>query len=651
MPPQPDAAPPPLPPELAPLLPTDPVTIGPFRVIGRLGSGGMGAVYGALDAEHRCVAVKVIHAEHARRPEYRELFAREAELVSRIDAECTPRFLGADPNAPEPWLATEFVPGRTLQQHVREFGPLDEAALRAFAAGTAEALAAIHAAGVVHLEVKPGNIMLAPDGPKVLDFGIARAIGGTTDKNVYGTPGWAAPERLDRQPGTPAADMFAWGGLIVFAATGRSPFGTGTSAELLERVRAGDCDLTGVPEELMELVARALSTDPEARPTAVEAFHTVLALDTVAADAIEEPGEDAAAIHRKRLRALLHRVWTGFDAAGHRPELWMALGTAAGGVGVAAGGAAALATQGTAGGGAAAGSGKLVGTASAAGGGASWGAGAGTLTKSATVTAAGTGLSGKAMLTVAAGATAAAVAGGWLVGRAVTDQPLLPFTDPEPSATAALAPSPEEDEKEGQEVRFRNLTLWFPEDWTVHVIEDIEFVGFGPDHEGREIVDDWIAAHPPGNPGCAEVDWTHWEWPAALVECPHIRILGPGGITYGGAVYEPITEEPDAGLFAPSQNPLPCIPGIDAYEADPASFPGQSPLVEELAPVGDRSALYREYLTPCANPDGRDPELLYYTQRSWFLPESQILIVDEYGIEDIDAILADGEFASRSEED
>ena len=215
MPPQPDAAPPPLPPELAPLLPTDPVTIGPFRVIGRLGSGGMGAVYGALDAEHRCVAVKVIHAEHARRPEYRELFAREAELVSRIDAECTPRFLGADPNAPEPWLATEFVPGRTLQQHVREFGPLDEAALRAFDAGTAEALAAIHAAGVVHLEVKPGNIMLAPDGPKVLDFGIARAIGDTTDKNVYGTPGWAAPERLDRQQGTPAADMFAWGGLIV----------------------------------------------------------------------------------------------------------------------------------------------------------------------------------------------------------------------------------------------------------------------------------------------------------------------------------------------------------------------------------------------------------------------------------------------------
>ena len=357
MPPQPDAAPPPLPPELAPLLPTDPVTIGPFRVIGRLGSGGMGAVYGALDAEHRCVAVKVIHAEHARRPEYRELFAREAELVSRIDAECTPRF-------PAPTRTSQSRGWPPSSCRGAPCSSMCANSVRwtrqrsAFAAGTAEALAAIHAAGVVHLDVKPGNIMLAPDGPKVLDFGIARAIGDTTDKNVYGTPGWVAPERLDRQPGTPAADMFAWGGLIVFAATGRSPFGTGTSAELLERVRAGDCDLTGVPEELMELVARALSTDPEARPTAVEAFHTVLALDTVAADAIEEPGEDAAAIHRKRLRALLHRVWTGFDAAGHRPELWMALGTAAGGVGVAAGGAAAFATQGTAGGGAAAGSGK-----------------------------------------------------------------------------------------------------------------------------------------------------------------------------------------------------------------------------------------------------------------------------------------------------
>lgn len=110
--------------------------------------------------------------------------------------------------------------------------------------------------------------------------------------------------------------MFAWGGLIVFAATGRPPFGTGTSAELLDRVRAGDCDLTGVPEGLMELVARALSTDPEARPTAVEAFHAVLALDTTAADAATEPGEDTAATHRERLRALLYRVWTGFDAAG-----------------------------------------------------------------------------------------------------------------------------------------------------------------------------------------------------------------------------------------------------------------------------------------------------------------------------------------------
>src|SRR5690606_22641661 len=116
--------------------------------------------------------------------------AREAALVARIDAECAPRFLGADPDAPSPWLATEFVPGRTLHRHVRESGPLRDAELRAFAAGTAEALAAIHAAGVVHLDVKPGNVMLAPDGPKVLDFGIARAVGEAADQAVYGTPGW-----------------------------------------------------------------------------------------------------------------------------------------------------------------------------------------------------------------------------------------------------------------------------------------------------------------------------------------------------------------------------------------------------------------------------------------------------------------------------
>ena len=613
MPPEPGSAPPPLPPELTPPLPADPAEIGPFRVVGRLGAGGMGVVYGALDDADRCVAVKVIKPDHAGSARYRALFAREAALLARIDAECAPRFLGADPDAPSPWLATEFVPGRTLHRHVRESGPLRDAELRAFAAGTAEALAAIHAAGVVHLDVKPGNIMLSPDGPRVLDFGIARAVEAAAGRDTHGTPGWVSPERLAGDAGGPAADVFAWGGLVVFAATGRPPFGTGSSAELLDRVRTGEYDTDGVPEELRGLVERALSGDPGARPTAQEAFEAVLALGEEAAPAAVAAASGGLA-GRARLRALLDRVWTGFDAAGHRPELWAALGAAAGGTGVAG----------------AAGGGLLAGAAGASGGVAK-SVGAGTLVTGA---AAGAGLGGKAVLTVAAGTTAVAVAaGGWVAGRAATDQPLLPFAEPEPSATAAPGPTPEPP---GQRVRFRNLTLWFPEDWTVRTVEDAGFIGF---EETVLMVDDWVVAYPPGQPACDGTDWGGiWGGPAVGVECVHVRVYGPGGIAYGGPSWLPITDDPQGGMFAPANDPMPCPAGTE-----PRAFasPPENPQLLELAPVGDRRALYREYLVPCT--DGR-PGLVYYEQRTWFLPESQIFVVDEYGLDGLDAVLAGGEF-------
>ncbi|MFC7741487.1 serine/threonine-protein kinase [Nocardiopsis composta] len=200
----PGAEPRPLPTGFSPLEEADPRTIGPFRVVGRIGAGGMGAVYGALDGADRHVAVKVVHPRHADDPAFREQFAREAELLARVDAECAPAFYGADPHAETPWMATEFVPGRTLSGHVRERGVLGGRALLSFAAGTAEALAAIHAAGIVHRDVKPANVILAPGGPKVLDFGIARAADDRTpEEGVYGTPGWVAPERLAGEPETP----------------------------------------------------------------------------------------------------------------------------------------------------------------------------------------------------------------------------------------------------------------------------------------------------------------------------------------------------------------------------------------------------------------------------------------------------------------
>jgi eukaryotic-like serine/threonine-protein kinase len=187
-----------LPSELSPLREGDPEYLGPYRMVGRLGVGGMGAVFGGLDGEGRCLAVKTLHGAEPAEPAMREAFVLEAALLVRVKGECVPRVHAADPEGPVPWLATDFVPGRTLRRHVNEIGALDGAMLVAFAAGAAEALAAIHACGVVHRAIKPGNVILSPHGPKVVDFGIATGTDQAEGPDVtssYGTPGWVAPER------------------------------------------------------------------------------------------------------------------------------------------------------------------------------------------------------------------------------------------------------------------------------------------------------------------------------------------------------------------------------------------------------------------------------------------------------------------------
>ena len=257
-------------PPFSPLRPRDPRSVGDYRTVGRLGAGGMGAVYAAKDASGALVAVKLVHGDLAADPEFRVRFHREADLVRRVVSPCVPRFLASDTGAEQPWLATEYVAGPTLSQHVREHGPLTGPGLRAFAVGIAEALRAIHAAGIVHRDLKPGNVVLAPDGPKVLDFGIARALDETAitrTGGLFGTPGWVAPELLRGGPPTPAADMFAWGGLVAFAATGRSPYGKGSAETVAVRVLDGHPDLDGVPEDLMPLVTAATGSDPGLRPT------------------------------------------------------------------------------------------------------------------------------------------------------------------------------------------------------------------------------------------------------------------------------------------------------------------------------------------------------------------------------------------------
>jgi hypothetical protein len=233
----------------------------------------MGVVYAALDGRDTPAAVKCVHRVYAADTEFRARFAREVDLAGRVRAACVPRFLGADTKADVPWLATEYVPGRTLGRHVRERGPLTGAAAPAFALGVAEALTAIHAQGVVHRDLKPGNVILAPDGPKVLDFGIARAVEETAlthTGGLVGTPGWIAPEQYRGAPATDRSDVFAWAGLVVFAATGRGPFGEGTSDVLATRIISEPPSLEGVPDDLRGLLERALDKDPARRPAARE---------------------------------------------------------------------------------------------------------------------------------------------------------------------------------------------------------------------------------------------------------------------------------------------------------------------------------------------------------------------------------------------
>lgn len=220
------------------------------------------------------MAVKVIHPAQAQEPEFRARFRREAELSSRVTGPYVIPLLAADANAENPWLATEYVDGPTLNQQVLAHGRLTGASLYAFAAATAQALAAVHAAGVVHRDVKPQNVILTTSGPRVLDFGIAHAADGTSVTRTgvtTGTPGWISPEQYRTGATGPEGDMFAWGALVAYAATGRTPFGTGAPDVVAFRVLSGDPDLDGVPGPLREIVRSALAKEPASRPPAADA--------------------------------------------------------------------------------------------------------------------------------------------------------------------------------------------------------------------------------------------------------------------------------------------------------------------------------------------------------------------------------------------
>ncbi|WP_067170896.1 serine/threonine-protein kinase [Microtetraspora niveoalba] len=256
----------------------DPQFIGPYRLIRRLGAGGQGIVYLGTDPSGAAVAVKILRPEIAHDDVTRERFAREVGVARRVASFCTAQFLAADLWSNPPYIVTEFVDGPSLQDEVTRHGPRGGAALHRLAVGTATALTAIHEAGLVHRDFKPGNVLLGQDGPRVIDFGIARALDATATVGgqVIGTPAYMAPEQVVGAPIGPPADVFAWGAVVAFAATGRSPFAADSAHAVLYRVINAEPEIDGVPEPLRSLVRHCLAKDPGARPPMREVLMRLL---------------------------------------------------------------------------------------------------------------------------------------------------------------------------------------------------------------------------------------------------------------------------------------------------------------------------------------------------------------------------------------
>ena len=271
-----------------------PKSLGPYRLQDRLGEGGMGVVHLARDPEGRPVAVKVLQPLGSEGVNARRRLAREVETMRRVRSQYVAEVLDADVTGEFPYIVTRFVAGPTLEEMVRTRGPLSGPGLRRLAHGMAEALTAIHAAGVVHRDLKPGNVMLTDDRPIVIDFGIAQAGDATRLTQtglVMGTPGYLAPEVIEGEPSSPASDVHSWGSTMAFAATGHLPFGGGSYETIFYRIISGRADLTGVPAPLVPLITAALARDPSHRPSASWLSAQAIALDMSA------PGPAPASVY------------------------------------------------------------------------------------------------------------------------------------------------------------------------------------------------------------------------------------------------------------------------------------------------------------------------------------------------------------------
>ncbi|MEV4642217.1 serine/threonine-protein kinase [Actinoplanes sp. NPDC049548] len=301
----------------SPLRSRDPRRLGPYELLGRLGEGGMGTVYLARAESGTLVAVKMIRADLAPDDAFRRRFRSEVNRVRQVPPFCTAEVLDADPDHEQPYLVVEYVDGPSLAQVVEERGPLTAANLHGVAIGVATALTAIHGAGIIHRDLKPRNVLLAPGSPKVIDFGIARPLeatdGHTNTHEMVGTVAYMAPERFgeDTTLLTPAADVFAWGGVVAYAGTGRTPFGADSPPATAARILTRPPDLSGLSGPLRDLVAHALDKDPANRPTARELLDLLVA-------GPQQPAPAAAALaHQPGLRVAAEEAQaaTGYHSA------------------------------------------------------------------------------------------------------------------------------------------------------------------------------------------------------------------------------------------------------------------------------------------------------------------------------------------------
>lgn len=261
---------------IEPLTASDPARIGPYVLLGRLGAGGMGRVYLARSEGGRTVAVKVVHPEHVADPQFRARFRREVDAARRVGERYTAPVLNAEPDAESPWIATGYVPGLSLEQVVRDHGPLPAASVLTLADGLLRALKDIHDAGIIHRDLKPSNVMLTVEGPKVIDFGIARAVEMSVDSlltstgMVIGSPGFMAPEQIRGESAGPKSDVFTLGCVLTYAATGTLPFGNGVSNQhaVMYHIVEAEPDLEQVrDEELRALITRLLAKSASERPS------------------------------------------------------------------------------------------------------------------------------------------------------------------------------------------------------------------------------------------------------------------------------------------------------------------------------------------------------------------------------------------------